>query len=216
MSLLLYAITDGPPTAEESAGIDGRPLRAVTHDGLVAVVGERPVELDRSAPALLAYERALEGLMADATILPVRFGTAIESPVAVQQLLSDRHEDFEASLGRVRGAVELTLHATLTDDEPGNGDSSGTAYMRRLLELRRRARRVASEIKLALAELVRTGTYLVRSDPEDAVAASFLVDDDQVDRFLERLRELEDACDDATFVCTGPWPPYSFAEPESL
>ena len=57
--------------------------------------------------------------MADATILPVRFGTAIESPVAVQQLLSDlEHEDFEASLGRVRGAVELTLHATLTTTSP--------------------------------------------------------------------------------------------------
>jgi Gas vesicle synthesis protein GvpL/GvpF len=218
MSLLLYAIADEPTGVDGSEGVDGRPLRALTHAGLTAVVGEHPAELSRSAPALLAYERALERLMADATILPVHFGTALENPADVERLLSDRRDDFEVSLGRVRGAVELTLHANLSagglDEHSPAG--SGTAYMRRLLELRRRAQSVASEVKAAFAGVARAASYVVRCDPEDAVAASFLVDDGDVDRFLDRLRELEDECDEASFVCTGPWPPYSFAEPEGL
>ena len=217
MSLLLYAITDEPGGVAASEGLDGRPLRALTRAGLTAVIGERPAELNRSAPALMAYERALERLMADATILPVHFGTALESQAEIEQLLSDRHDDFEVSLGRVRGAVELTLHADVVAGElEDSADGSGTAYMRRLLELRRRAHGVASAVKRAFAGIVRAESYVVRCDPEDAVAASFLVDDDDVDEFLERLRELEDACPDASFVCTGPWPPYSFAEPEHL
>lgn len=218
MSLLLYAVADEPSGVAGSEGVDGRPLRAITHAGLTAVVGERPAELSRNAPALLAYEHALERLMADATILPVRFGTALESPADVERLLIDRRDDFEVSLGRVRGAVELTLLASVSAGEPDEDPSegSGTAYMRRLLELRRRAQNVASEVKAAFADVARTASYVVRCDPEDAVAASFLVDDGDVDRFLDRLRELEDACEDASFVCTGPWPPYSFAEPENL
>jgi hypothetical protein len=216
MSLLLYAITDEPSGPTYSDGVDGRPLRALTHAGLTAVVGERPAELSRSAPELLAYESALERLMADATILPVQFGTSLASQADVERLLSDRRDAFVLSLARVRGAVELTLHAEVSAGErdADSIEGYGTAYMRRRVELRRRAQRVASEIKTAFADVTRAARYVVPGDAEAAVVASFLVDGGDVDGFLDRLRELEDACEHASFVCTGPWPPYSFAESE--
>lgn len=216
MSLLLYAITDRPDGVAGGEGVDGRPLRALTHAGLTAVVGERPTELGRTEPALVAYERALERLMADATILPVHFGTALESAADVERLLTDRRDDFELSLGRVRGAVELTVHAQLSAREPDadSMEGSGTAYMRRLAKLRRRAQSVASEVESAFAEIARAARYLVRGDPDNAVVVSFLIDRDDVDRFLDRLRVVEHACEDVSFVCTGPWPPYSFVEAE--
>jgi len=45
------------------------------------------------------------------------------------------------------------------------------------------------------------------------VTASFLVDSDRVDEVLNRAREYDALHPEAELACSGPWPPFNFAEP---
>jgi hypothetical protein len=57
---------------------------------------------------------------------------------------------------------------------------------------------------LARRSVVLPGPELLR--------AAYLVDRDAVDRFVALVQRLEETHTDLHIVCTGPWPPYSFAE----
>jgi hypothetical protein len=46
----------------------------------------------------------------------------------------------------------------------------------------------------------------------ELLRAAYLVDRDAVDRFVALVRRLEESHAHLNMVCTGPWPPYSFAE----
>jgi hypothetical protein len=44
------------------------------------------------------------------------------------------------------------------------------------------------------------------------VLDAYLVDRGRVREFVAMVEQLDDRLDDVELVCTGPWPPYSFAE----
>jgi hypothetical protein len=56
----------------------------------------------------------------------------------------------------------------------------------------------------------------VLPSPSIPFAGAYLVDRERTDRFFELARELGGSLEDADLVCTGPWPPYSFAEASAL
>ena len=58
--------------------------------------------------------------------------------------------------------------------------------------------------------LITASPEVVRNDP--AVLDAYLVDRARVDEFVALAAQLGDGLDDVELVCTGPWPPYSFAE----
>jgi len=72
-------------------------------------------------------------------------------------------------------------------------------------------RQSTSELERTFADIVRAGSYRV-ADEGAAVAASCLVDAEHVSEFVRRVGDLEQSNSGASFVCTGPWPPYSFTE----
>jgi Gas vesicle synthesis protein GvpL/GvpF len=219
MSVLLYAVAedelrDDPP----GGGIDGLALRTVRCDRLAAIVSAKPEALESTERTLVDYERAVERLMEVMTVLPARFGTVIGSDNAVAQLLRERHREFTAALERVRGAVELDVRAEWLASHRGadlGRRGAGTAYIQGRLRERHRSRELASEVDLAFSDVARAGARRTLTDSTTAFSASYLVGEADVDDFLRRLDELENATEDATFVCTGPWPPYSFAGGEA-
>jgi hypothetical protein len=46
----------------------------------------------------------------------------------------------------------------------------------------------------------------------DLLRVAYLVDRDDVEAFVALVRRLQDEHEDLALVCTGPWPPFSFAE----
>ena len=192
----LLAITDDatPPPP---------PLRAVPCGGLSVLCAPAPEE-EADAEALWRREALLEELMEQRTLLPVRFGTLVADEAAAAEAVADRGEALARALHRVRGAVELSVRA-VTAGEP-DGGSPGER-----LQARAGHERVAAAVHERLAAAAREHA---RHDGRELLRAAYLVDRAEVDGFVTLVRELQGEHGELSILCTGPWPPYSFAEAE--
>jgi hypothetical protein len=212
MSLVVYAITDAPAANSGSVRTveHGDSLRTVEHGGLAAVVSEHDgASADRSE--VFDYERVMERLMAERTILPMRFGSVLADEREVRAVLSDRAEELHAGLERVRGAVELSLRAGWREPpERITAAGPGTAYMLDRVALERRARALADRLD-PLGALARDMRRRIARDDDLPVRDAYLVDRGRVTAFTDSIKQLDERHGDIELVCTGPWPPYSFA-----
>ncbi|MBV9604760.1 MAG: GvpL/GvpF family gas vesicle protein [Solirubrobacterales bacterium] len=215
MSLLVYGVVEAGEIDEFGCGLTGDPLFAITEGPLDAVVSDHHDRApEPSAAALEAYERTVRRLMDRAAILPAQFGSLLPDDGEVRGLLRGRRRDLLARLGRVRGAVEIGLRASW---RPGAGavadprPRTGASYLRERLELRQSARRVASELD-PLTTLARGSRRALVPRPDLPVLDAYLVDRGRVREFVAMVEQLDDRLEDVELVCTGPWPPYSFAE----
>lgn len=210
--IALYAITDHPtPPVPEL----GHPVRVVASGDLAAVWGP-VIEGELTASALWEHERVVEALMDDRDVLPVRYGTRLLDEAAAAQALQDNRAQFAATLGAVRGAVELAVRvfpAEAPEPEPSSEPRTGTEY------LRARARSVAEEADAAtavhepLAHAARAVTVAQGHRPGELLRAAYLVDRDTTESFSARVRDIQDDNPQLRITCTGPWPPYSFVAP---
>ncbi|HJS94813.1 MAG TPA: GvpL/GvpF family gas vesicle protein [Solirubrobacteraceae bacterium] len=215
MSLLVYGIVEATSGEPRGVGLDGRSLHAVAEGPLAAVVSNHLGDRVEPTPdALSAYEQTVRRLMERGAVLPARFGSVLEDASAVLELLRRRRKDLVARLQRVRGAVEIGLRASWRDGPPTPLEArsqSGTSYLRDRLELRQSARRVATELE-PLGALARSSRRAIVPRPDLPVLDSYLVDSGRVSEFVALVEQLDDRLDEVELVCTGPWPPYSFAD----
>jgi hypothetical protein len=122
-------------------------------------------------------------------------------------LATDRDELLDA-LHLVRDAVEVAVHVTW---QPDGADSSATGYLLDRLARTRRAMTFAERMDNALTELARASKRRVTTTPALLLICAYLVDRGRLEEFRDRIESLGFELDGATIVCTGPWPPYSFA-----
>ena len=215
MSLLVYGVVGADGTAVIGTGIDERPLRGVSTGRLMAIVTDHDAPgPDADAATLDAYERTVQALMESRAILPAPFGRVLADDDAVRAMLLRRRRDLLARLDRVHGAVELGLSARwlgVADAARDPRTESGAAYLRDRLEMRQSARRLAVELDplTALARSIRRALSPRRDLP---VLDAYLVDRGRVSEFVALVAELGDRLDEVELVCTGPCPPYSFAD----
>jgi len=221
--LYLYAITESPQPPE-GPGLRGAALRAIGDDGLFAIASEHDdLRLEANEDDLWAHEGVIEELMDRAAVLPMRLGSTLPDDGAVRATLRERREEFGEALERVTGAVELGVRAfaePVPERQPEGATAAtaggpGTAYMMARLERERRGSEAAARIHEPLAALARQSTRRLTPQPRALLNVSYLVDRDRVDAFRARVEDLEGELDEATIVCTGPWPPYSFSAPEA-
>lgn len=201
----LYAITDhpGPPLP------DVAPLRVVPIDGLAGVCTTAS-DADVTPEALWRHEEVVEALMADRDLLPVRFGTRLDDETAVARALEERHEELAAALDRVRGAVELSVRAA-APGVPELADAGGSDYLRARARAAAEHDRTAKILHEPLSALARASVEAPPHPPE-LFRAAYLVEHDAVERFTATVAQLQSANPGLSLLCTGPWPPYSFAE----
>jgi hypothetical protein len=215
MSLLVYGIVEAGDVDPFDRGLADLPLFGIAEGPLEAIVsdyeGRAP---EPSANALRAYERTVRALMDRGAILPAQFGSVLPDEEAVRGLLRGRRRDLMSRLRQVRGAVEIGLRASWRDEARVVLDPrapSGSSYLRERLELRQNARRVASELD-PLTALARGSRRALAPRPDLPVLDAYLVDRGRVGEFVALVEQLDEGLDDVELVCTGPWPPYSFAE----
>lgn len=230
--MYLYAITDRSELpAPASPGLSETLPFSIPCRDIAAVVSPFPVsEVPATETNLWRHEAVIEALMADRAVLPMRFGTVLAGEPAVQDVLEMHYGDFMAALGRVRGRVELGLRVLWEDDgkwrmEDGaqravDGEppsASGRSYLLARLEeeQQRRARRreaqtLAAEIHASLNPLAVEDTQQVLLTPRLLLTAAYLVDRDQVPAFRRQVNVLAAGYSAFRFLCTGPWPVYSF------
>jgi len=220
--LYVYAIADSFSVATKT-GLQGARLRAIDCGRVRAVVSEHRVAPEPDEELLWAHERILEELMQGSTILPMRFGSTVPGVEALEAALEGREKEFVASLQRVRGAVELSVRAQLpTLAEPSDvalqptleRSGPGTAYLIGRARQQRQGEEVAELVHGPLAGLARRSvSKLGRGDPW-VLKAAYLVDEEAVAVFADRVGRLSDSLEELRVSCTGPWPAYSFVSEE--
>jgi Gas vesicle synthesis protein GvpL/GvpF len=184
------------------------PLRAVDAGSLCALCAPadgRAVTVD----TLVEREELLEALMEDRDVLPVRFGTALPDESAATQVVLERHEELASALDRVRGAVELALRGRLVGPPGGErvAHASGRDYLRARAGGSEAAQRLHERLDaIARSAVVRPG--------QDLLHAAYLVDRADVARFVAEVKRTQASCPELSLLCTGPWPPFSFAAAE--
>jgi hypothetical protein len=205
----LYAITDdpGPPLPALA------PLRTVASHGLAAVCA--PVaETEFSLDQLWHYEQVVEALMEDRDLLPLRFGTRRADDGAVARALEARHHDLARALEGVRGAVELSLRVLGTEPQPARAEAtaSGADYLRAKARSAAAQGSAAQNVHQPLARLARATAQKPGRAGDELLRAAYLVDRAAVQTFVQSVAGLQESNPDLRLLCTGPWPPYSFAE----
>jgi hypothetical protein len=212
--LHVYAFLAPPTAIPDVRGVDSAPLEVEAAVGVDAVVSRHDAAVVASEAAILAHARVVEALAAsNDAVLPARFGSAHANGASLHDALAERAPELEAALARVRGCVELGVRALAPVRETADA-SSGAAYMRARLEQRRDVERLADSVHAPLAALAREATRTVGATPRLLLSAAYLVPKEEVAAFRGAVAKVEAEHRDLGIVCTGPWPPYSFATAE--
>ena len=102
-------------------GSENSVVHTVCHNGLAAVVSDSPLKhYENTRRNMMAHEKAIERVMKEFTLLPVRFGTITDSasPIQdIQKLLGSRFEEFQKLLEDMEDKVELGLKAFWRDEK---------------------------------------------------------------------------------------------------
>jgi Gas vesicle synthesis protein GvpL/GvpF len=213
--LHLYALAPHPARLTRVAGIEGSHVRSVrVADEVDALVSEVSTAGGAATEAaILAHAAVVDELArGNEALLPARFGSGYMGEEALAQALEGRAAQVGDALERVRGCVELGLRVLAdTEDDGSPNGSSGRAYMLGRLDRVQTSERIAAEVHEALGADARETTSRVLASPQLLLSAAYLLPRDAVDSFRAALNQTERQHPDLTFVCTGPWPPYSFA-----
>jgi len=199
-------------------GIGGRDdtVTTIAYRDLSTVVSSVPMDkYVVGQETMLAHERVIEKVMADHTVLPVRFYTVAPNAEEVRNLLRTRYAEFKKLLRELDNKVELGLKALWKDmnhllhEIAGKGSTTAAEVRVRLAvgEKRTQAREHLLEPLRSLA----TDLCLNRTYGDDMIMnAAFLVDRSREREFDARVERLSGEYDTIEFKYVGPAPPYSF------
>lgn len=116
----IYCIIEpNQPRTFGPSGIGGRgdELHTVCFNDIAAVVSNAPIrKYTLSRENSLVHERAIEKVMAEYPVLPVRFATVAEDEEKVRRILQKEYDRFRDLLDRMRGKKELGLKAIFKED----------------------------------------------------------------------------------------------------
>ncbi|MBI4684683.1 MAG: GvpL/GvpF family gas vesicle protein [Nitrospirae bacterium] len=102
-----------------SLGIGGRgdELYTICFNDIAAVVSNSPIKrYPVSRENMLAHEKAIEEVMKEHTVLPVRFCTIAEDEAKVKRILEKEYDKFKNLLKGIQGKRELGLKVVFKED----------------------------------------------------------------------------------------------------
>jgi hypothetical protein len=116
----IYCVIDSnQPQAFGPLGIEGRgdELHTVCFNDISAVVSNAPIKKYRvSRENSLAHEKAIEKVMSEHTVLPVRFATVAEDNEKVQRILEVEYDRFRELLVQMKDKTELGVKAIFKEE----------------------------------------------------------------------------------------------------
>jgi len=98
-------------------GAQGAELTTICFDDIAAVVSDSPImKYPLSRDNLIAHEKAIEEVMKEYEVLPVRFSTIAENEEKIAKILEKEHDRFEELLKTMSGKTELSVIAIFKED----------------------------------------------------------------------------------------------------
>lgn len=236
----LYCVVhcDEPRTFEAlGMGERGDVVHTINFGDLAAIASDSPESgYDNTRRNMMAHMRVLDEVMAEYTVLPIRFDCVAPSPEVVrEQLLKARHDELSAMLDGMEGKIEMGLKAFWYEDvvfqeivqqnptvrrmrDGLNGKSLDETYYDRirlgeLVEAELKARREAdSEGVLArLRPVVEKLQVNPTTVDHMVINAAFLVERARESDFEAAVRALDQDLGHRLLIkCVGPVAPYNF------
>jgi hypothetical protein len=203
------------------------PIEWVVQDALAAATVRLPI----ASFEPLEHARLLEAIHRQIDLVPVRFGVTLPDEPAVQDLLHRRKDGLLRELDRLKGTGELgvriehSAYAGLLTPPRRNVESAMACSPVEYLAIRRRqyawkddlegwARRVAQDCVQAIEGLYCEWRSLAAARPE-MLRLAFLVRRNHWQVCHERLTNWMNTVSQPHGTPLGPWPPFSFVNPES-
>jgi len=218
-------------------GIGGRgdQLYTISVDGLAAVVSDSPIKTYSLATEnLIAHEKAIEEVMKDHTVLPVRFCTIVADDDKVREILGKTRGELHDLLGAMAGKKELGIKAVfkraiyniILDKYPDIRSLKENAAaapfgqtqplrmeIGRMVEsaLREEKERCKDDILDALSPLAARVKVNNNYGELMVLSAAFLVADDKETSFDRRMEQLDAKYgDQIKLKYVGTLPPFNF------
>jgi len=99
-------------------GDRGDKLETVNFKDIAAVVSNSPIKkYPISRENTIAHEKAIEEVMKDCTVLPVRFATITEDEEKIKEILKKKYEEFKNLLDKMKNKKELGFKAIFKENE---------------------------------------------------------------------------------------------------
>ena len=238
----LYGIVEaGRPTGVDVFGLDGTSrVRVVASGDLGAVVSTDATVLDlhdlpRAAllEQLVTYQRVVEQVMAHGSVLPVTFGTRLESDDEARDLVAQNRTTLGRAFARMRGTIELEVAATWeigavvreigrdpevvsareAIEQRGDPTAEDRIALGRLVESHVEKRRAAIRTVAldALAPLVMSSVTHALLDERFVMNEAFLLPSSVLPEFEAQVRRIDTLFDGQIDLrIVGPLPPYTF------
>jgi len=96
--------------SREGIGGPGNQVHTIPYRDISAVVSDASLEPpEPTIECVLAHEGVIEEVMAEHTVLPLRFGIVFASEARVKEMLEENYRGYKENLVRLHGKVELGL-----------------------------------------------------------------------------------------------------------
>jgi len=225
----VYALITPSRLPRRVTRVAGEPLRAVTVDGIVAVVGNVRRPPAASTRNLRRFASIVESIADGASaILPARFGSTFTDVTELMLVLRARRASIRERLRAVRGRAQMTIRLV---SESESGDAScasqsqvtprarvrvehkatqGTQYLRERMEMLRTAHQIPElvPVRTAVRRLVRDE----RVERRGRIATvHHLIPRAAAERYAAAVARAA-AENGVRLTVSGPWAPYAFAE----
>jgi len=221
-------------------GIAGADLYSVSFSEIAAVVCDiNKADLITNQLTAIEYAAVIETLSQQFTLIPMRFGSVMESTEFIKKMVERNYLEIHQNLQKVDNKVEFGLKIFCDSDKLkaellAKSESGITIPSDPSVELKNSIYKDYVNKKLKehrLEELLVTYVNLVISEitgqldrlktiskikkmvtPTTIIDGVFLLDKALKDELIQGVGDLQNKFPGLNFILTGPWPPYNFVD----
>jgi Gas vesicle synthesis protein GvpL/GvpF len=230
--------SERPPAGLAGVGREGNPVRHVASSKVAAIVSDVSRAPLGRGQDIRAHWRVLDDAVERSAVLPLRFGTVMESDSAVlEDFLAPNEDRLTAQLAGLEGKVQLSVRGSYREEALLQDVVHSSPAVRRLRERTQKLPQAA-----AYYDMIRLGEFVaaeidrcrehdtglvverlgglavasqsdVHTTKESGLNVAFLVERRRVEAFAAALPGLQAEIGERIRLrCVGPLPPYSFTD----
>ncbi len=235
MKLYIYGIVNYSDQMVESVyGLEGAGVYNIPYCDIGAVVSEisRPIR-DVTEGTVLEHEAVVEKLMANFTVLPVRFQTIIDNRDNLLSMMQSCYKDFKDNLARLHNKLEFGIKViwpavkikenivkVLKKDEQ-KMQRPDNSLSKRFIEKKFEEYKINKEFEAKADKFIKvmdiffsrfaTEKKLEKLKAENLLLdAVYLVEKDKQNDFREAFELIKSGSPGLKYLFSGPWPAYNF------
>jgi len=245
MEKLIYAILDNNKQPDklykilsELKGISQSELMAVSFEQISAVAGSNEKKTFAATRDMaMAYADVVDNLAKHFTMLPMRFGSFMQSTDNIAKMLQINYTDFMLNLQKVENKLEFGLKVFGNSEKikehlkaKHDSETQVTQYKegeisfyKDYVNKKLKAHRLEELLLAFVDEVIKqisdcifgfNAVSKIRKMTSESILvdAVFLLEKQHQESLIETIENMQQQYQELKFVLTGPWPPYNFVD----